>query len=107
MPRRTHRDYCIPVDDDGLLARDVGAWVEEKYRRVGMYCEIFSTGMKGKWDARVYIDLYAGAGRSKIRGTQRSLLGSPLMALSVPDRFDRYIFCESDPEALFALRSRT
>jgi hypothetical protein len=32
------------------------------------------------------------------------LLGSPLLALGVP--FDKYIFCESDPELLGALQSR-
>ena len=106
MPRRPRRDYCIPVDDDGQPAREVGAWVEEKYRRVGRYCEMFSTGMKARWEARVYIDLYAGAGYSRIRGTQRLLLGSPLISLSVPDRFDRYIFCESDQDALSALKAR-
>ena len=34
------------------------------------------------------------------------LMGSPLLALGVPDPFDRYIFCESDPELLGALQER-
>jgi three-Cys-motif partner protein len=71
-----------------------------------MYCEVFSTGMKRKWDARVYIDLYAGSGFSRVRRKERVLLGSPLIALSVPDPFDRYIFCESDPDSLSALKTR-
>ena len=106
MPKRERKDYCIEVEDDGQPAGEVGRWVEEKYRRVGMYCELFATGMKAKWDARVYIDLYAGSGYSRVRGTKQVLLGSPLTALSVPDQFDRYILCESDPTALSALRSR-
>lgn len=106
MPRRERRDYCVAVEDDGLTTCDVGAWVEEKYRRVGMYCELFATGMKAKWGTRVYIDQFAGPGHSRTRGTDRILLGSPLIALTLPDPFDRYIFCESDPEALSALRRR-
>ena len=92
--------------DDGLLTPEVGPWAEEKYRHVDFYNRIFSTGMKNKWDCRVYIDLYAGAGRSKIRGTERILQASPLLALDVPDKFDKYIFCEKDIACLEALKKR-
>lgn len=104
MPRRERREYCVAVEDDGLPTCEVGAWVEEKYRRVGMACELFATGMKTRWDERVYIDLFAGPGHSHIRETVRILLGSPLIALMLPDPFDRYIFCEANPESLSALR---
>ena len=33
-------------------------------------------------------------------------MGSPLRALLLPDAFDKYVFCEEDPEKLAALRSR-
>ena len=62
--------------------------------------------MKKKWDQRVYIDLYSGAGYSRIAGTNTFLKGSPLIALTVEDPFDKYIFCEEDPELLQALRTR-
>jgi hypothetical protein len=52
----------LHVEDDGLECPPVGAWAEEKYRLVSLYDELFATGMKDKWDERVYIDLYAGAG---------------------------------------------
>jgi len=61
--------------------------------------------MKNKWD-RVYIDLFAGAGHVRIEGTKRILRGSPLIALSVPDRFDKYIFCEKSPKNLADLKKR-
>jgi three-Cys-motif partner protein len=63
--------------------------------------------MKHKWDVRFYLDLYAGAGYNKIRGTSRIVLGSPLLAISVERPFDKYIFCEEDLEKLDALRQRT
>lgn len=94
------------VKDDGLLAPEVGAWAEEKYRIVELYDTLFSSGMKKKWGCRVYIDLFAAAGHAKIKGTNRIVRGSPLIALSVPDRFDKYIFCEKDQERLSALKSR-
>ena len=94
------------LQDDGLPIPSVGSWAEEKYRLVDFYNRLFSTGMKSKWDTRVYIDLYAGAGLSKIRGTNRILEASPLLALGVPDKFDKYIFCEKDDPLINALRQR-
>ena len=94
------------VDDDGLITPEVRPWAEEKYRLLALYDELFSTGMKNKWDCRVYVDLYAGAGHSRIEGTKKVLRGSPLLALSVPDPFDKYVFCEEDRGLLDALKVR-
>ncbi len=67
---------------------------------------LFSAGMKDKWEKRIYIELYAGAGYSRIRNTERVIAGSPIQALTLKVPFDRYIFCEQDPEKLEALRVR-
>lgn len=85
---------------------DAGPWTEEKYRSLFDYIEIFSTGMKEKWQKRVYIDLYSGPGCARIRTTKRILKGSPLLALSVTTPFDKYIFCELVEESLNALKGR-
>jgi len=97
----------VGARDDSLYYEDgVGPWVEDKHRLVSLYETLFSTGMKRKWDTRVYIDLYSGPGLVRVRGTDKFLWGSPLLALQVKDPFDRYIFCESNAVALGALRSR-
>jgi hypothetical protein len=62
--------------------------------------------MKDKWDVRFYLDLYAGAGYNKIRGTSAILLGSPLLALAAEHPFNKYIFCEEDVQKLDVLRVR-
>ena len=98
--------HALHAEDDGLTCPEVGAWAETKYRLVALYDELFSTGMKNKWDQRVYIDLYAGAGHSRIQGTKTILKGSPIVALTVPNPFDKYIFCEESPELLVALKAR-
>lgn len=67
---------------------------------------LFSNGMKNKWGKRVYLELYAGAGYSRIRGTQKLILGSPLRALSAEQPFDKYIFCEAIPKNVDALKTR-
>jgi len=96
----------VPVLDDGLPAPEVGAWAEDKHRLVSLYATLFSSGMKAKWSQRIYVELYAGAGISRIRGTSKFILGSPLLALNLKDRFSRYVFCEEIPANLEALKIR-
>jgi three-Cys-motif partner protein len=95
-----------PLDDDGLPCPEVGSWAEEKHRLVSLYAKLFSSGMKNKWDQRVYVDLYAGAGYSRIRGTAKIVPGSPIRALALEDSFDKYIFCERVDSNLEALKIR-
>jgi three-Cys-motif partner protein len=94
------------AENDGLPTIEVGSWADGKYTMLALYDRLFSTAMKEKWDTRVYIDLYSGPGFVRIKGTDRLLWGSPLIALGVPDPFDRYILCESIPRYLEALRVR-
>jgi three-Cys-motif partner protein len=93
-------------EDDGLPIPEVGAWALEKYRRVWYYDQIFSTGMKAKWDQRVYIDLFSGAGLARVRGSGEIVAGSPILSLRVKDPFTKYIFCEEQADLLDALRTR-
>jgi three-Cys-motif partner protein len=96
----------MDVSDDGLFCPEVGRQSEEKHSLVSLYAKLFSTGMKGKWDERVYIELYAGSGYSKIKHTSRLIAGSPIRALALEHPFDKYIFCEKKSEELDALRVR-
>jgi three-Cys-motif partner protein len=52
------------------------------------------------------VDLYAGAGYNRIRGTSKILLGSPIRALTLEHPFDKYVFCEQDAQNLEALKVR-
>jgi three-Cys-motif partner protein len=62
--------------------------------------------MKNKWQCRVYIDLFAGSGRSRIKGTNRIVAGLPDRGAECRAEIDRYIFCERSPEKLRALETR-
>lgn len=92
--------------NDGLIIPEVRNWSEEKYDYIQYYSRMFATGMKNKWDCRVYIDIFAGAGGAKIEGTKRVVPASPFLALEIPDPFDVYIFTESDQQRINALESR-
>lgn len=93
------------VEDDGLKTPDVGNWGEKKYKLMGHYCNIFSSSMKNKWNL-IYIDLFSGAGYTKIRDTERTLKSSSLIALSIPNCYDYYVFNELDKEKYDALVKR-
>lgn len=93
------------LQDDGLATPEVGDWSEEKYSYLQGYADIFTKAMTGKWHL-VYLDLFAGAGRAKIKSNNRVVAASPLLALGLHRPFDRYVFSEQDEEKLNALRQR-
>src|SRR5437773_9406657 len=99
-------DKLPRLEPNGLVTPEVGAWGERKYRLVANYAAMFSTSMKGKWECRVYVDLFASSGRAKLEGTSQIVPGSPLLALTLDPKFDRYVFCEKDEERMKALKVR-
>jgi three-Cys-motif partner protein len=90
-----HADECVyggrVVDailgDDGLPADDVGEWAKEKHELLRRYLDISRATRKkflgvGKAGA-TFIDLFAGAGRSRIRGTSQWIDGSAVAAWKI------------------------
>jgi three-Cys-motif partner protein len=96
----------IAVNDDGLIAPEVGPWSDVKYKLIGKYADIFNSGMKNVIPQRVYIDLFAGAGYAKVKDTRRIVFTSALIALSLPNTFTKYVFSEFDEEKIEALKIR-
>lgn len=95
------------VENDGLVIPEVGAWARDKYAHVQTYCSMFTGAMKPpKWQALVYIDLFAGAGLGKIKGTSEIVATSALLAIDIPVRFSRYIFCDINDDNVVALHKR-
>lgn len=91
---------------DGLPALEVGEWAREKHFYLARYLSIFAAGMKAKWPERVYIDLFAGPGRCRLKGTDVEILGSPLLAIETKYGFTRYFFNDQDPTFVEALKTR-
>jgi three-Cys-motif partner protein len=91
---------------DGLPVRSSGSWAEEKLYYLRRYLDIFSNGMKNKWGGRLYyVDLFAGPGRCRVRGSEKEFDGSPLIALTDFD-FAKYYFFESALACFHALDAR-
>jgi len=96
----------IQINPDGLYTPEVREWSLEKYKLVGSYCDIFTNGMKFKWNQLVYIDLFAGAGYAKVKENGKTYLNSALLAMSIPIPFTKYILCEQDNKRFEALSKR-
>ena len=94
------------LEDDGYKTKDIGIWGEEKYRIVSHYAALFAQSMSNKWESLVYLDLFAGAGRSRIRDKNRIINASPFLILGLNQKFSQYIFNDSEPENYNALKCR-
>ncbi len=92
--------------DDGLYIPTVGKQSSDKHFFLMKYIDIFTTAMKGKWEGLHYIDLFAGAGIERIRGSKELRLGSPMIAANAPKPFDRLHLCELDSQKFRALEKR-
>lgn len=100
-------DPLRKTKDDGRHIPDpVGEWSFQKWKLMGAYCDIFTSAMKYHWDQLIYIDLFAGAGFSEIRNGGGIFYSSSLIAMEVPNPFDKYILCEEDPKKIQALEER-
>ncbi len=94
------------TENDGLTMPEVGEWSKKKYSLVYEYDCLFSTGMKKNWQQRVYIDLFSGAGKARLRNSEKCVNTSALLSLLVKDKFDKYIFCDIDGNNIEALKTR-
>lgn len=99
-------DDELLIADDGILAPVIGDWGEEKYKLISYYSRLFAVGMSKLWKNRVYIDLYAGAGRAKIRNTERFVDTSAVLAYKPDIPFTHYIFSDMCERRLEALQTR-
>lgn len=99
-------DAELVLAADGLVARSVRPWAKEKLFYIGRYMDIFSNGMKRQRSRLVYIDLFAGPGRSVVKGTGEEIPGSPMLSLNPTYPFTQRYFNDADPRAAQALRAR-
>jgi three-Cys-motif partner protein len=91
---------------DGLPIAKVGDWAEDKYLLVEHYARMFARAMKGKWNCRVYLELYSGPGRAKIEGATTILDTASLRSLELDPGFDLHVYGELDLTCLAALEAR-
>ena len=88
----------LPVpEDDGLLTPEVGDWSRDKHHFLWRYLNAFTTAMRNKaWAGLHYIDLFAGAGIERLKGSGELDWGSPLLAAQAKHPFAQLHLCEKN-----------
>jgi three-Cys-motif partner protein len=91
---------------DGLRARDNGEWGKEKLAFIEHFGPVALRATAGKRE-RHYLDLFAGPGTNKVRGTGEEFDGSPLLAIemaaeSMPDIHFTHAWCINKSRRDFA-----
>lgn len=104
------RRESIEQADDGLPAKSVGSWAEQKHELLVRYV-IGSSRARAKFSKQsAYVDLYCGFGRARRRDSSSWQEGSAVVAwrASVKSRvpFAAIHICDIDPVALSACEKR-
>lgn len=94
------------VGDDGLIAADVGEWNRDKYRVHKLFATLFTKGVRNRWDSLVYLDLFSGPGRAQMRKRKNFVSTAAMNAVELEYPFSQYIFADSKPAMLGALKER-
>lgn len=97
----------ISLASDDRPAISLGTWALDKLYYLKKYCDIFSTGMKNKWEHRIYIDLFSGPGICIIENTGDEQHGSPLISLGSKTPFTHYYFVDKNKDYIETLKYRS
>ena len=100
-------EKCRP-GPDGIPVLEAGYWAQDKLSQLEYYANIFNNAMHRKWERRGYIDLFAGPGMDRVKGSpQETFDGSPIRMLKLRQQFTHYAFVDQDLEHIQALRRRS
>lgn len=94
------------MEEDGHHRPAIKRHSLEKHRRHNDYAANFSKAMHKKWKHRVYVGLYAGAGRAVVQPGGELVETSALAVMRQEFPFTKYIFVDSDPRCIDGLRAR-
>jgi three-Cys-motif partner protein len=92
-------------EDDQLPMRESQEYIRYKLKALELYLTVTNTAMRDKeWFRRYYIDLQAGPGKNRVGSAV--LIGSPLIALTVPHPATHLRFNEMNSKLNTALKQR-
>lgn len=78
------------MEEDGLYRPAIKRHSLEKHRRHNFYAALFSKAMHWRWKHRVYIGLYAGAGRAIVQPGGELVETSALAVMRQEFPFTKY-----------------
>ena len=100
------RGQGLVTASDGLPALEVAEHAKEKEFVIERIVSIFNVGMQHKWKTRYYVDLFAGPGLCRVRGSNTEIDGSPIVSVKSKPGFTHHYFADESADALRALERR-
>lgn len=91
---------------DGLTITAAEPWFKVKVQLILSYVQAFIMNASPKSDELIFVDLFAGSGLYSVGHQKEVFPGNSLRALSSNLPFQKWIFCEADPEQAGALEKR-
>jgi len=90
---------------------EVGPQAVSKLAILSYYIDVYTKIMKNQFKSKeiCYVDLFAGCGLCKIKGSDDVILGSATIASYIPQqnyKFDKYVLIEKDSSFASALKKR-
>jgi three-Cys-motif partner protein len=88
----------------------IGLWTEIKLQIIREYAAAYTTILKDQPWCRgyAYIDAFAGGGQFVSKNDrERLIIGSPLNALNIQNKFTEYHFVDIDPQKIESLKELT
>jgi len=96
----------IASNKDGLLSLKFDPWILRPIKSLGKYLEVYSYKLPSTYNHLIYLDLNPGPGMLDVSEMKGLVYDTPLIALSSPVNFSRYIFWEPNETYAQALRIR-
>lgn len=98
----------IVSQEDQLSLRCVGRWAREKITRLEKYFQIFTNGMKNKWNYLNYIEICSGPGICIDRNSQSEFDGTALTILKnqAYENITKCIFIDFEDKVVDTLNNR-
>ena len=82
-----------------------GNWTIKKLKILSEYLSFYVNALKYQSFDKIYIDSFAGSGDLERKDTGEIIPGSTRIALSIDEKFDRYIFIENNKNNIEELSS--
>jgi three-Cys-motif partner protein len=90
-----------------LKIDEIGYWSEVKLSILEEYAKPYNQILRSRGLHPIYIDGFAGAGHHKAKGSDRTIEGSPMRALTVEPPFDVLHFVDIDEARVAELKRLT
>lgn len=102
---KTYSNSLFFVEDDGFATHICGSWNIGKLQIILSYLRGYFNRLDLKNKRKILLDIGSGPGINQL-DTGGTIVGTPLLGLSLKQRFTKYIFCDKNVDYTNALKIR-